>query len=140
MTRDEALARYARFYEEMTPERLDALRELCIEEVRFRDPFNDLTGVGTMIEMFRDMYSQVEAPSFEVTDRALGENAGYLRWTMRFRRNRRPWTIEGMSEIHFDDSGRVTAHLDHWDSGPQFYAKLPLIGAAVRWIQRKMAV
>ena len=140
MTRREALARYARFYEEMTPRGVNALRELCIENVRFRDPFNDFTGVGTMIAMFRDMYRQLEDPSFEVTDRAVGEEACYLRWTMRFRRKGEAWEILGVSEVHFDDAGLVTAHLDHWDSGPQFYAKLPLIGVAVRWIQRKVAV
>lgn len=140
MIREEALARYARFYATMTPERLDELPELCAEDVRFRDPFNDFTGVGKLSEVFRDMYRQLENPRFEVTDRAVGEAACYLRWIMRFERKGRPWQIEGLSEVQFDESGRVTAHLDHWDSGTQFYAKLPLIGGAVRCIRNKLAV
>ena len=124
----------------MTRERLDELRELCAEDVRFRDPFNDFTGVEKLIEVFQDMYRQLEGPRFEVTDQAVGQNACYLRWTMRFMRKGKAWEIEGLSEIHFDGEGRVAAHLDHWDSGAQFYARLPLLGAAIRWIQRRLAV
>lgn len=139
MTREEALKRYARFYAEMTPERLGELRGLCTENVRFRDPFNDFAGTERLIALYRDMYSQLEAPGFEIIDQALGEHAGYLRWTMSFRKNGKDWRIDGMTEVQFDEQGQVTAHLDHWDSGAQFYARLPLIGAVVRWIQRKLA-
>lgn len=140
MTREEALARYARFYAEMTPEKIGELRELCTADLRFRDPFNDFTGVEKLIEVFQDMYQQLETPRFDVTDKAVGDEACYLRWTMHFRRKGEAWMIEGLSEIHFNESGRVAAHLDHWDSGSQFYAKLPLLGGVIRWIARKLAV
>ena len=140
MTREDALARYAKFYDALSPETVEDLRGLCIEGVRFRDPFNDFTGIEKMVALFRDMYRQVEAPRFEVTDRALGGEACYLRWTMCFRRKGRDWRIEGLTEVHFDAEGQVVAHIDHWDSGSQFYARLPLLGAVVRWISRKLAV
>ncbi|MEX0923061.1 MAG: nuclear transport factor 2 family protein [Rhodovibrionaceae bacterium] len=140
MTREDALTRYARFYAEMSPDSIGKLPALCSAQVRFRDPFNDFTGVDKMIALFEEMYRELEAPRFEVTDRAVGTEACYLRWTMYFRRKGRTWKILGLSEIHFDEAGRVTAHFDHWDSGSQFYARLPLLGGVIRWIARKLAV
>lgn len=139
MTREDALERYARFYAELTPEGLEELRHLCREDVRFRDPFNDFRGVERLIALYADMFDQLDTPAFEITDRALGRQACYLRWIMTFRRKGSPWRIEGVSEIRFDEDGRVAAHLDHWDAGDQFYAKLPILGAVIRWIQRKLA-
>jgi hypothetical protein len=39
-----------------------------------------------------------------------------------------------MSEIHFNDDGLVTKHIDHWDSASQLLQTLPYIG----WITRRI--
>jgi hypothetical protein len=48
--------------------------------------------------------------------------------------------IDGMSEVKFAPDGRVLEHIDHWDAGGQVYAKLPLIGLIIRWVQRKLGI
>lgn len=46
--------------------------------------------------------------------------------------------IHGISHLRFDDDGKVNNHRDYWDTGEELYAKLPLIGGAVRLLQRSI--
>ena len=146
MTRDSgleaAVAAYVAFYEGMTPDSLDRLEELCSPSVRFRDPFNDVTGVAAYRAILARMFEDVAAPRFTVIDRALSGRVAYLRWDFTFqpRKGGAPWRIEGMSEVHFDDQGRVAAHLDHWDSGSQFYGRLPLLRHLIGLIRKRLSV
>lgn len=136
-----AVAAYANFYETLTPESLEQLDALCAADVRFRDPFNDVSGVAAYRAVLADMFQRVRAPAFEVDDWALSGRVAYLRWSFTFTRSKGgpPWRIEGVSEVHFDDRGRVAVHLDHWDSGAQFYARLPLVGSLIEFVRRRVS-
>lgn len=124
------------------PQGIDALLALAAEDVRFADPFNDVRGKPALREILEDMVARCEDPAFAILDVGAGDKAGYIRWEFRFRpKGRRDmWTFSGMSEILADDAGLVTAHIDHWDSGSQLYAKLPLIGWPVRRIAKSLSV
>lgn len=137
-----AVRAYVGFYESLTPETVARLDELCAPDVRFRDPFNDVTGVAAYRAILADMFDRVTGPSFEVINWACSERVAYLRWVFTFlpRKGGTPWRIEGMSEVHFDGLGRVAAHLDHWDSGAQFYARLPVLRSLIRFVRRRLAV
>ena len=139
---DEAVAAYVSFYNSLTPESLGHLDDLCAPEVRFRDPFNDVTGIAAYRAILAGMFGHVSAPSFEVSDWALSERVAYLRWTFTFtpKKGGAPWRIDGMSEVHFDQLGRVVIHLDHWDSGSQFYARLPLLRTLIGFVRKRLAV
>jgi len=141
--RPAALARWAAQFEALTPETVDLLRALCAPDVRFRDPFNDVRGIDKLVRVFEDMFATCDDPRFVVLDQAVGEAAGYLKWEFHFRPRRAagtPWRIEGMSEIHFDDQGRIIAHLDHWDAGAQFYGRLPILRGLIGFVRRRLAV
>ena len=146
MTEDAALkaavAAYAEFYEQLTPDTIDALDALCAPNIRFRDPFNDVTGLAAYKTILARMFQDVDEPRFVVADWALSGRVAYLRWDFTFKPQggRRSWHFEGMTEVQFDDQGRIAAHLDHWDSGTQFYARLPLIGAVIRRIRKRLSV
>jgi hypothetical protein len=45
-----------------------------------------------------------------------------------------------MTEVHFDQSGKVAAHLDHWDAASQLYEHVPLLGGVLRIIRRRLAL
>ena len=52
----------------------------------------------------------------------------------KFKKNHKSFSIDGMSEIKFDKSGKVLNHIDHWDSLSQLIIKLPNLGIVVRLI------
>ncbi len=138
---DTAVAAYVAFYEALSPESLDRLDTLCTTDVRFRDPFNDVRGVASYRAILARMFEDVSAPRFQVRDWARTNQIAYLRWDFTFRsRNGTSWHIEGVSEVHFDEEGLVAAHLDHWDSGVQFFGRLPLLGSLIRLVRKRLAL
>jgi hypothetical protein len=141
MIQAEILARttaWAEAFVAPMPDGLDHLLSLASEDVRFADPFNDVRGKPSLAAVLTHMVETTEDPRFEILDIAASDKAGYIRWRFAFKMKRRPkgpaWRFEGMSEILIGPDGLVTAHLDHWDSGPQLLAKLPGIG----WINRRV--
>ncbi len=136
----EAAARaYAAYFESLTPERLNELEGFCAPGIRFRDPFNEVTGVAALQRVFRKMYEDVDDPRFKVDDVAISGATAYLRWRMTFRKLNREWEIVGMSEVRFDENARVAAHFDHWDVASQLYERLPLIGSLIRILKRRLS-
>lgn len=95
-----------------------------------------------MIAVFEAGFADTTGMRFEVIDLARRGPRGFILWRMYFRPRRlggsADWLVEGVSEVHLDARGLVTVHLDHWDSGAQFYARLPLIGWLVRLVRRRL--
>ncbi len=145
------ITNYASAFGALTPDSIDDLLDLLAEDVRFVDPFNDVTGKAGFRAIFAHMFATCEAPRFHIIDIASGEpqknaKAGlqraYLRWHMSGRLARWPRSIlnlKGMSEIHIENN-KVVAHFDHWDSASQLLARLPFIGALLRPILRLFIV
>jgi len=140
--RDKGLRAYADFFAAIRPDRVEELRGHCTPDVRFRDPFNETRGIEPMLRIFRKMYEDADDIRFEIVDIMRRGDRGMLLWRFWFRpkslKLREPWQVEGVSEIHLTPEGRVAAHLDHWDSGSQFYARLPLVGAIIRFVKRRL--
>ncbi|WP_439580121.1 nuclear transport factor 2 family protein [Elioraea sp.] len=134
-----ALRGWGEAWQRLTPETIPTLVGLAAADVRFRDPFQEIRGRDAFEGMLRHVLATVSEPRFVVTDHALGLAAGYLRWRFTCRRGDTAQTIEGMSEIAFTPDGLVASHLDHWDSGMQVYARLPVLGVAIRAIARRIA-
>ena len=71
----------------------------------------------------------------------MSERTAYLRWDFTFSPKGRVedvWKITGMSEVAFDQDLKVISHIDHWDAGEQFYARLPVLGWLIRLVRSKL--
>ncbi len=130
---------WADAWEGLTPEDVARLRPLCAPDIRFVDPFNDLTGVGRLEALLVHMFQTLGQPRFVVDDRAMGKDAGYLRWRFSATLRGRPIALEGMSEVRFDATGKVTLHQDHWDASTQVYGRIPILGAAIRLVRKRLS-
>jgi hypothetical protein len=137
--RAEMLAAYGRYFEDLTPDTLPEIARIATPDMRFRDPFNDVRGIDNVVRLLGTMYAH-GTPRFEILDRALGQSAGYILW--RFTNDpgggRAPLMITGMSEIHFAPDGRISEHIDHWDSGGQFYERIPVLGWLIRLVRKRL--
>ena len=134
-----AVAAYVSALEGLTPETLPGWRALCAPAMRFRDPFNDVAGIDAAEAVFRKMFEDISQIRFRVSDSAVSGRTAYLRWRFAFRLRGRDWTIDGMSEVVFDEDGRVVAHIDHWDAASQFYETIPLLGSLIRLVKRRLS-
>lgn len=140
---DAATSTYAGAFESLSPATLDRLAACLDEDVYFRDPFNEFSGRERLLTLFRTMFETLESPGFRVRDTAVSATAvpevAYLRWTMTFSRKGRPYAIEGMSEVSFNEQHQVVSHIDHWDAASQVYAHVPVLGALIRIVRRRLA-
>lgn len=135
------LERYARFWEELRADTLPKLAEHLAPGVRFKDPFNDVRGIDATMAVMRAMLDH-GTPRFAIADRAVGvAGTGYLRWRCVIAPARgAPIVLEGISEIRFDAQGLVVEHVDHWDAAEQLYEHVPLLGALIRLVKRRLRV
>jgi steroid delta-isomerase len=140
---EEFLQRYTDCFAQLSPENLDTLAAVMTDDVHFIDPFNDVTGLNKVEEIFRHMFHNLEDAKFTVTHSAVdaaGAGRGLMRWELDSRLNGKPYRIVGMTEVGFAADGRINEHIDHWDSGQQFYAKIPVIGWLLRLIRARLTV
>lgn len=130
-----------RFYQELTPADLARFPQFYTEHAFFKDPFNEVRGVAAIQRIFAHMYAQVAEPRFVVTERLADDHSAMLVWEFRyFRKDRGEMErIRGVSHLRFAEDGRVAYHRDYWDAAEELYAKLPVVGGVMRWLQRKLA-
>ena len=137
--RSDRLAAYIGFYETLVPESLERLERHFTGAARFRDPFNDVRGRAAIRGVFRHMFATTAAPRFAVTEAVESGEVAYLRWVFTCRVRGRSLEIGGLSRVRFAADGRVAEHLDYWDPAAGLYERLPLVGALLRWLRRRMA-
>jgi len=140
----EALERYLTTMQDPNAS-IDDMMAFFIEQSRFRDPFNDIRGRAKIRRMFEKTHEDMENIRIEVTDRATGADAHYIRWIFKampkgFLKRQGEFVIEGVTELHFDEAGHVTAHLDYGDPTPEVWQRMPLLGAALRRLRRQIGV
>ena len=128
------------FYETLTPERVQDFGFYYAGNAYFKDPFNEVNRLEDIRNIFARMFRQIADPKFNVREK-IGDGRGlFLAWDMNFRfRSWRPQhlqLIRGASHLRFGEDGKVNYHRDYWDTGEELYAKLPLIGGAVRLLRR----
>lgn len=140
MNRDAELERLVRFYESIGPQGLrPAVAAVYAAEARFKDPFNEVTGIDAITAIFAHMFEQVDQPRFVVVTRVLQGSDAFLTWEFRFamkRYSKQPQCIRGATHIVFGGDGMVTLHRDYWDAAEELYEKLPVLGGLMRWLKR----
>jgi steroid Delta-isomerase len=127
------------FYETLTPDRLRDFSFYYAQDAYFKDPFNEVNRLEAIQEIFARMFLRVTDPRFVISERVGDAGRLFLVWEMRFRM--KSWKpqqlqmIRGVSHLRLGDDGKVSYHRDYWDTGEELYAKLPLIGGAVRFLR-----
>ncbi len=134
------IERYVKFLETLSIKGLDVLSDYVTPNVRFRDPFNDVTGVENMRKVFIDMFEHVGPIEFTIIDSRGDFEVGVLVWKFKAQLLKKSWVFEGTTVLRFAADGRVSEHVDHWDAARNFYERLPMIGWLLRALRRQLAV
>jgi len=142
MSEDPRLARIVALYEGLSPAALPQLATIYTNDCRFKDPFNDVQGVPAIRRIFEHMYATLDAPRFVVHERIAQGEQCFLTWDFVFRLksgSRQEIVVRGSSHLRLAADGRICMHRDYWDVAEELYEKLPLLGALMRWLRRRMA-
>jgi steroid Delta-isomerase len=139
---DPRLARIVALYETLTPAALANLDSIYTEDVHFKDPFNEVQGVPALRRIFEHMYATLDGPRFVVHERVAQGAQGFLTWDFIFRLRsgrRQQIVVRGSTHLVLAEDGRIRVHRDYWDVAEELYEKLPLLGALMRWLKRRLA-
>ena len=135
------LARYCALFAALQPADVARLPDYFAADTRFKDPFNDVRGVAAVQAVFAHMFRVTEGPRFEILEQAVAGATGFVRWRFRFAprgRRRAVREIEGVSRVVFGPDGRVVEHVDYWDPVEGLYDGLPVLGAVLRTLRRRI--
>jgi steroid delta-isomerase len=141
--RRQTLARLVAFFEHMTADDLKQLDEIYAYNAYFRDPFNEVRGIGAIARIYAAMFADLADCGFRIIDVVADGGGAMLTWDFTFRI--RKWkpdvvqTIHGATHLKLDASGRIAYHRDYWDAAGELYAKLPVVGALMRYLKRRLA-
>ncbi|AWB32873.1 nuclear transport factor 2 family protein [Orrella marina] len=140
--REEQSARAHRiidWFEALRPDTLDSIATVYGPNARFRDPFNDVSGLRSIRQIYAHMFESLENPRFTVTESV--EQASHLCvvWMFQFSWRGRPIEFEGTTWFDLDERGLISRHRDFWDVSQGVYERLPVLGTVLRVLRRKMA-
>lgn len=120
---------------------LDLLRSAYHENIQFIDPLHNLHGTTQLLGYFRELYSNVEHCQFSFEHEIIQDEQAVLFWSMSYRHPRlnqgKTISVQGNSLLRFDADG-VYFHRDYIDMGAMLYEYIPLLGAVIRWLKRRM--
>ncbi|GLO58505.1 transcriptional regulator [Pseudomonas putida] len=136
------LQTFAERFASLDAHTLDMLGDLYSEDVTFRDPLHQLSGLPALRGYFAQLYANVQEVryTFEGYDE-VQPGHGYLRWTLHFRHprlgNGALISLQGCSHLRWHE--RVHFHQDYFDAGALLYEHVPIMGSAVRWLKGRLA-
>jgi steroid delta-isomerase len=135
MTHDDPrVAALIGLYEALSLATLDDLAARYARTCRFKDPFNEVEGRAAVRRIFAHMFETVKAPRFVVTSVIAQGEQCFLGWDF----HAGDFVIRGASHLRFDAAGLVADHRDYWDAAEELYEKLPVLGALMRLLKRRL--
>ncbi|MDF0732387.1 nuclear transport factor 2 family protein [Pseudomonas entomophila] len=136
------LTQFANRFATLDAASLDGLGTLYTTDVQFRDPLHQFDGLPALRAYFEQLYANAHDIRYDIhaTDQtAPGE--GYLRWTLYFRHPRlargQLIRLDGCSHLRWEE--RVYHHQDYFDAGALLYEHVPVLGAVIGWLKRRLA-
>ena len=140
MSHSAKLDRFVAYFETLDRAAVARVPEYYTADAFFKDPFNEVRGIVPIQRVFAHMFEQVDAPRFAVTARFVDGDDAMLTWDFSF--GRAPGAprmlIRGASHVRFAADGRCRHHRDYWDAAEELYEKVPLLGALVRALKRRL--
>jgi hypothetical protein len=136
---DEIIERFKAAYHDCTSLDVGGFDKLYAENVRFRDPVHELSGLSQLQLYLEELCNNLDECRFEYLEQVQSEGIAYVKWNMHFRHpslGKRPITVRGVSQIHYDS--HIFYQEDIYDMGAMIYEHVPLLGLCTRWLKNRL--
>ncbi len=130
--------KYADFFSKLNSKNTKDLKELISKKIVFSDPFQNIVGENNFIKIFDHMFVNFKNAEFKINDCCASEISGFIKWTFKGKtKGNKEIKLIGITELKFNSKGKVTEHIDYWDSSSQLLINIPIFGF---FIKRLMAL
>jgi esterase/lipase superfamily enzyme len=134
------IERFKAFYLDVKHPKLDKIDDVYTEDVLFKDPVHELRGAENLHAYLSEMCVNVHSGRFEYLDQIVSDNTAYIKWNMHFKHPKlgnKTITVRGISQVQFNE--RIYFHEDVYDLGQLIYEHVPLLGAVVKGLKKRLA-
>jgi hypothetical protein len=136
----ELAQRFVALYEQLDRHSIERLGEIYTEDIVFVDPFHRLEGLLALQQYMRGLYQDITNIHFACAAPSVATAEAYVRWTLSVTHPRlaggRPIAVPGVSFLRGDS--KIFYHEDFYDGGALLYEHVPILGAGVRFLKRRM--
>jgi ketosteroid isomerase-like protein len=130
------------FFNGVNKDTMDRLDTFYAPDVLFEDPVSEIRGVAGIRAYYARLYENLISIRFEFAKEVGEGDEVFAPWVMHLRHKAvaggREIVVPGASHIRFKD-GRAVFHRDYFDMGAFVYEHVPVIGAGVRYVKKKVA-
>lgn len=116
------------------------LDEFYAPDAVFQDPVTRVEGLDRIRSYFMAVYRGVRSIRFDFAEIVVAGRTCTATWTMtldvKSLNGGRPYQVEGVSILRFNQSGQVEYHRDYLDLGAMVYERIPVIGKLVSLVRR----
>ncbi|MFD1008308.1 MULTISPECIES: nuclear transport factor 2 family protein [Oceanisphaera] len=136
-----ALAVFCREYQRLSGDNLQVLRDIYAPHIQFQDPSHQLQGIEDLVSYFEGLFSQVKHCQFEIEQVMEQDGEAFIRWQMRFAHPKlnggNEVCVPGVSHLRFSE--QIDTHQDYFDLGAMLYEHIPVLGALVKTLKRRLS-
>ena len=130
----------AEWFETLTPASLQGIASVYAPNATFRDPCKDLRGVTSVRQVYQHMFETLVEPRFVITSKLIESANAFMTWRFLFTLRGKAYVIEGGTHFVLDEQGLIATHRDYWDAAQELYEKIPVLGAVLRGLRRKISI
>lgn len=130
----------AQWFETLTPRSLQDIDKIYAESATFRDPFNQVVGIAPIQRIYQHMFETLGEPRFVITAKLVDSTGAFMTWQFLFTLHDKAYKIEGGTHFNLDGQGLIVLHRDYWDAAQELYEKIPVLGAVLRLLRKKLSV
>lgn len=140
---ERGLEKFSESFSDLTRDDLgERIESLYAEDLYFNDTIHTFHRRDELKDYMVQTGKGLEESTVEIRQIVRDGEDVFVRWTMDFRARVAGKAIHsesiGITQLRFNDEGRIVLHQDFWDSGGALYAHLPIVGFVVRSARNRM--
>ncbi len=120
----------------------EIIKNTYADSFYFNDTFRVLYDIEDLVPYLTETAANVETTTVDILDTAYSGTDYYVRWEMVMVVDVKGEELFsrsiGMTQLRFNDEGKIIFHQDFWDSTEGFFQHLPYIGYMIRKIKSQL--
>lgn len=115
------------------------IRSVYANELYFNDTFKIIENIDELVAYMTESVENVDSTTVDILDVIRSEQDYFIRWSMKMNLTVKGKDIYshsiGMTQLRFNEAGKVVFHQDFWDSSEAFFEHLPIMGRFVKKVK-----
>lgn len=115
------------------------IRSVYAENLYFNDTLKIVEGIDELVQYMTESAESVDGTTVEILEVIRGDEDYFIRWSMKMDLNIKGSESfshsVGMSQLRFNEAGKITFQQDFWDSSEAFFEHIPVLGRFVKKVK-----